>query len=149
MKTTASVTKGSHQDCSPCYLHFHIFFFYIYPTILLENKVVVITVFFSKLDQRPLVNYTYIMRLFSIFVIFVWNHFSPHAACSIHHVSLNLLSFNHYCFTQLCSNYVWTLKWVNLPCNWISLISVLNFPKQWVADCRCIFKILSNIKWSV
>ena len=42
----------------------------------------------------------------------------PHTAYSIHHVSLNTLSFNDYCFTQLvnevCGSYVWILKWVNL-----------------------------------
>ena len=29
---------------------------------------------------------------------------------------------------------VWISKWVNLHCNWISVISVLNFPKQWVEN---------------
>ena len=43
------------------------------------------------------------------------------------------------------SNCVWILKWLNLHCNWINLISVFNFSKQWVADYRCIFRTLSNI----
>ena len=38
MKSTASVTKSSHQDCGPCYLHAPIFLFYIHPPFLLESK---------------------------------------------------------------------------------------------------------------
>ena len=72
-----------------------------------------------------------------------------HTVFSLHHISLNTLSFNHHCFPQsrdlewfspfeinaqlneVCRNYnVWILKWVNLLCNWINLIIVLNFPKQ-------------------
>ena len=45
----------------------------------------------------------------------------------------------------MCRNHVWILKWVNLHCNWMNLISVLNFPKQWVADYRCVFRRLTNI----
>ena len=33
-----SVTKSSHQDCGPCYLHLTIFFLYIHSLLLLENK---------------------------------------------------------------------------------------------------------------
>ena len=39
----------------------------------------------------------------------------------------------HYRFAELNevgTNYAWIFKWVNLHCNWINLISVLNFPKQ-------------------
>ena len=64
----------------------------------------------------------------------------PHTACIIYHVRLNMLSSE---LKEVCSN-VWILKWVNLHCNWINLIS-LSFPKQWVADYRGIFKTLSNI----
>ena len=65
----------------------------------------------------------------------------------IHHVSLNMLSFNHYCFSKLNkvhSNYVWISKWVHFNCNWINL-SILNSLKQWVADYRCLFGAMSNI----
>ena len=30
MKINASVTKNSHQDCRPCYLHLPTFFLYIF-----------------------------------------------------------------------------------------------------------------------
>ena len=46
---------------------------------------------------------------------------------------------------EVCGNYVWILKWINLCCNWISLVSILSFPKQWVAEYRCVFRIQSNI----
>ena len=60
MKITASVTKSSHQDCGRRYLHLPIFFLYILYPVLLENKkVVVIAVFLSKLDHRPLFNDIY------------------------------------------------------------------------------------------
>ena len=59
MKITASVTKSLDQDHGQCYLHL-LFFSYTYPLILLENKkVVVIAVFLSKLDRRPLFNDIY------------------------------------------------------------------------------------------
>ena len=38
MKITTSVTKSSHQDRCPCYLHLPIFFLYIHYPFLLENK---------------------------------------------------------------------------------------------------------------
>ena len=50
---------------------------------------------------------------------------------------------------EVCGNYVWILKCVNLHCNWISLISVLSFPKQWVADYRCVFRTVKQLRWSV
>ena len=43
-------------------------------------------------------------------------------------------------------NHVWILKWVNLHYNWINLMSVLNFLKQWVADYKCLFRTQPNIK---
>ena len=48
-------------------------------------------------------------------------------ACSNHTCSI---FFNDS--PEVCDNYVWILRWVNLHCNWINLISILNFPKQWV-----------------
>ena len=42
---------------------------------------------------------------------------------------------------KACGNFVWILKSVTSHCN----ISILSFPKQWVADCRCIFRTLPNI----
>ena len=38
MKITASVAKSSHQICGPCYLTLPIFYLYIHPQLLLENK---------------------------------------------------------------------------------------------------------------
>ena len=38
MKITASVTKSSHQDSGPCYLHLPTFFLYIHTPVLLQNK---------------------------------------------------------------------------------------------------------------
>ena len=38
MRITASVTKSSHQDCGPCYLHLPIFFLYTHSPVLLQNK---------------------------------------------------------------------------------------------------------------
>ena len=54
---TASVTKSSHQDRGPCYLHLLIFFWYLHSSLLEENKVVMIAVFLSKLDPSPLFNH--------------------------------------------------------------------------------------------
>ena len=38
MKITANVTKSSHQDRGPCYLHLQIFFFYIQSSLFRQNK---------------------------------------------------------------------------------------------------------------
>ena len=99
MKITASVTKSLHQDRCPCYLHSPIFFLYVHCPLLLENKkIFVITVFLSKLDHRPLFNI-----YFEIIVVWglasLWLAITT-TAFSIHHVSLNLINFNHYCFTK-------------------------------------------------
>ena len=51
----------------------------------------------------------------------------------------------HSELNEVCSDYVWILKWVNLHSNWINLINIINFFKQWVTDDRCIFSTLSNI----
>ena len=64
MKITVSVTKSSHQDCGPCYLHLPIFFLYIHSPLLLENKDLPRSMFSSvnkTTDQRSTV---YITRLF-------------------------------------------------------------------------------------
>ena len=59
MKVTASVTKSLHEDDCLSYLHL-LFFLHINSPLLLENKkVVVITVFYSKLDCTPLFNDIY------------------------------------------------------------------------------------------
>ena len=64
-------------------------------------------------------------------------------------IGLNMINERHTLLfyseiNEVCS-YVWILKWVNFHCNWISLINVLNFPKQWEADYRRIIKTLSKI----
>ena len=61
-----------------------------------------------------------------------------------------MLSFNHYVLfyselNEVYSNYFWILKWLNLHCNRINLISIFNFPKQWIADYRSVFRTLSKI----
>ena len=38
MKITANVTKSSHEDRDPRYLHLKIFFLHIHSPLLLENK---------------------------------------------------------------------------------------------------------------
>ena len=43
---------------------------------------------------------SYITRLFQCENWFQYDKETPHIVYSIHHVSLNLLSFDHYCFTQ-------------------------------------------------
>ena len=58
------VTKSSHQDCGPCYLHLPIFFLYIHSPLLLENKNLSRSMFSSvnkTTDQHLTV---YITRLF-------------------------------------------------------------------------------------
>ena len=58
IKTTASVTKSSHQGRGPCYLQLPIFF--LHSLLPMEKwKVVVIHVFLSKLDRISLLNYIY------------------------------------------------------------------------------------------
>ena len=53
MKISANVNKSAHQDRGPCYLHLHAIFFSHMHSLLLKKKViVVITVFFSKLDRK-------------------------------------------------------------------------------------------------
>ena len=73
MKITASVTKSLHQDCGLCYLHLPDFFLCIHSPLLMENEVVVIAVFLSKLGHRPLFNGMYyetipVWRLVSIWL---------------------------------------------------------------------------------
>ena len=45
---------------------------------------------------------------------------------------------------EIWSNYVWILKWANLHCNWTILTRVLNLPKRWIADYRCILEVHSS-----
>ena len=45
---------------------------------------------------------------------------------------------------EVWSNYVWILKWANLHCNWTILTRVLNLPKRWIADYRCILEVHSS-----
>ena len=58
MKITVSVTKSLYQVCGLSYLHLPIFFLYINSPLLLE-KAVVIAVFLSRMDHRPLFNDVY------------------------------------------------------------------------------------------
>ena len=52
------VLQKAHNKIDPCYLHLPIFS-YIHSPLVEECKVVVITVFLSKLGHRPLLNDTY------------------------------------------------------------------------------------------
>ena len=75
MKITASVTKNLHQDCGPCYLHVPLLL-YIHSPLPLQNNVIVIAVFLSKLDHRPLFKYIYyetilVWRLISVLLVYI------------------------------------------------------------------------------
>ena len=55
MKIIANVTKSSHQDLGPCYLHLLIF---LIPTLSFsvgKEEVIVIAVFLSKLDDCSMI----------------------------------------------------------------------------------------------
>ena len=58
MRITASVSKSSHQDFGLWYLHLPILL-HALSSSTVKEKVVVVAVFRSKLDHRPLFNYTY------------------------------------------------------------------------------------------
>ena len=47
MKSTANVTKSLHQDCGLYYLHLPIFLLYTHSPLLLENKKLLWSLFFS------------------------------------------------------------------------------------------------------
>ena len=123
-------------------IYTHLFFFLIHT--LSSSAAVVITVFLSKLDHRPLFNYIYcetVLERIGFNMINKRHHF-----CPLHHVSLNLLSFGHYCFTQnmkyavMCviTKYVVItfltskfLKWVFskwIISNWVNLHLQMNHP---------------------
>ena len=52
------------------------------------------------------------------------------------------------CPEKLCGNYVWILKWINLHCNWINLISR---PQHvvWVIACVCAITHTNHEKGSL
>ena len=56
MKITTSITKSSHKDHGPCYLHLQIFFWYIHSPPLLESECIrnISKLDLSKLDHSPL-----------------------------------------------------------------------------------------------
>ena len=107
-----------------------------------------ITVFLRKLDHRPLFNY--ILRGYSSGRVDFNMNNKRHTAYIIHHVKLNNVKFQSLLFytelNEVCGNYVWILKWVSFYCNWINLISILNFPKEWVVDYRGILRILQKFQ---
>ena len=120
MKITVSVPKSSHQDHGLCYLHH---------SPLLLKKVFVIAVFLSKLEHKSMVYWIYNEILLVWGLVSTW---LANATLPVKLKSAKLWSLLFYSeLNELCGNYVWILKWVNLHCNWINLISVLNFPKQW------------------
>ena len=59
MKITTSVIKSCHQDRCPCYLHLPICPYTYTPFFCWKKKVVVITIFLSKRDHRPLFSYIF------------------------------------------------------------------------------------------
>ena len=116
----------------------------IYTTLLFYwKKFFVIAVFLSKLEHRSMVYWIYYETLL------VWGLVSTWLANATLPVKLKSAKFWSLLFyselNELCGNYVWISKSVNLHCNWINLISVLNFPKQWVANYRCVFRTLPII----
>ena len=59
MKITASDRKISHHDRGPCFLRLPFFLLHTHFSSAAKEKLVVITVFLSKLDHRTLFNYIY------------------------------------------------------------------------------------------
>ena len=64
MKITASVTKSSHRDRSPCYLHLPIFFFYIHSSLLQQNKKLLQSLFSLANQTTDHYSVIYTTRLF-------------------------------------------------------------------------------------
>ena len=44
-----------------------------------------------------------------------------------------------YELKNVCGNNVWIFERINLHCNWVKLINVLNFDRQRAVDYRCVF----------
>ena len=72
MKITTSVTKSLHEDHGSCYLHLQILFIYWHSPPLLEKKVVLIAVFVSKFDHRPLFSDVYYETSLVWWLISIW-----------------------------------------------------------------------------
>ena len=81
--------------------------------------------------------YTYLFFSYTYTPLFRWKRKSNCDRCFPQQIRLRVKK-------SMCN--VWILKLVNLHCNWNNLITVLNFPKQWVADYRRVFRTLSSSK---
>ena len=100
-------------------------------------KVVVIAVFLSKLDQATVqlcilrdycsvrIGYNMINKHHTLSILYT-------VLVQIRYVSIIVLLREVFIVllrvNEVCGNNLWFLKWVNWHCNWINLISVLNFP---------------------
>ena len=153
MEITVSVTKSSHQDRGLYYLHLT-YFFSLTWTLLFCCKIESCCDHCFSQQIRPITgrcSIRYITRPFQYGDWFQDESQMPRTAYSIQNVSLNMyVKFQSLLFyselNKLCGSYISILKWVNLHCIWINIIRVLSFPKQWVSDCRDIFRTLSNIQ---
>ena len=138
------VTKCSHEDCGLCYLHIHIFFLYIHSPLLLENKVNVITVFLSKLD-RPLFNYIYYETVLVWGFVSIWLTNPTHY--SMHHVSTNPISFDHYCFLLRIMFELYN-EWIYIVTESILLASSIFPNNEWqITDAYS--EPCQTLRWSV
>ena len=138
MKITASVTKSSHQDRGPCYSHLPIISYTSTLLYCCKMKSCCDHCFPQKIRPQITVQ-LYIARDYCL-VRVGFNMINKRRTLS------KFRSFVFYSeLNEVCGNYVWILKWVNLHCYWINLISVLSFPEQLVADYRWEFRIQSKI----
>ena len=134
MKTTASVRKGLHQNCDLCTYIYLFFFIYIHSP---KKKAVVIAVFLSKLDCRPLFSYIYCIYYETNLV---WNLFSVWIKNTTYCLLWLISSANNttdhcsniYYYTCYKTNLVWGLfsTWITntslsiAVADWGSIISV-------------------------
>ena len=100
-------------------------------------KVVVNAVFLSKLDQATVqlcilrdycsvrIGYNMINKHHTLSILYT-------VLVQIRYVSIIVLLREVFIVllrvNEVCGNNFWFLKWLNWRCNWIDLISVLNFP---------------------
>ena len=110
-KITARVTKSLHQGCGPCYLHLPNFSFTYTLFFCGKIKIAVITVFFNKLDHRPLFNC-------------IWDYSGVRIGFNMknkqHTLPIVYTKFQSSFYSELnevCDTYVWMFKWVNLHYN--------------------------------
>ena len=113
MKIAASVTKNSHQNRGPCYLHLPIFpYTYI---LLFRWKIKSCRGRCFSQQIRPLttVQLCILQDYSSVGIVLNMNH-----KRNILSIYVKFQSFLIYSeLNELCGNHVWILKQVNLHCN--------------------------------